>query len=114
MPMMKKFLVVCSIQNQDIEEGRIIIESMFRHAMGGHIIPGFGSQESLQYMCNSTGIGTPTHYLCFSSHTDYYLNKWRGLEHEFRIRDKCPSYLCHKIESEENYLSTMNLKKIEE
>ena len=110
---MEKFLVVCSVQNQDVEEARIIIESMFRHATKGMIVPGFRSQESLQYMCNSTGIGSPTHYLCFNRRTDYYINKWRGLEHEFSIREKCPSYLFHKIESEENYLSTMNLKKIE-
>ena len=45
---------------------------------------------------------------------EFYINKWRGLEYEFRIRDKCPSYFCDKVESEEKYLSTMNLKKIEQ
>jgi hypothetical protein len=113
MPMMEKFLVVCSVRVQDIQEARITIESMCRHTMRGHIISGFGVEDSLQYLCNSTGAGDPTHCLCFSSHTDFYINKWRGLEYEYRIRDKCPSYFCDKVESEESYLSAMNLKKIE-
>lgn len=112
--MVDKHLVVCSVGAEDIDKARETIDAMCRDAMMGHIIPGFGVDDSLQYMCNLTGMGDPTHYLCFSKHTEFYINKWRGLEYEFRIRDKCSSYFCDKVESEEKYLSTMNLKKIEQ
>ena len=112
--MVDKHLVVCSVGAEDIDKARETIDAMCRHAMMGHIIPGFGIDDSLQYMCNSDGVGDPIFYLCFSKHTEFYINKWRGLEYEFRIRDKCPSYFCDKVESEEKYLSTMNLKKIEQ
>lgn len=112
--MVNKHLVVCSVGAEDIDKARETIDAMCRHAMRGHIVAGFAVDDSLQYMCNSSGVGDPTHYLCFLKGTEFYINKWRGLEHEFRIREKCPSYFCDKVESEEKYLSTMNLKKIEQ
>ena len=71
--MAEKHLVVCSVGAEDIDKARETIDAMCRHAMMGHIIPGFGIDDSLQYMCNSHGIGDPIYYLCFIRHTEFYI-----------------------------------------
>ena len=109
--MADKHLVAVSVAAEDVDIAKKIIEDMCREQLG-ELIPGFSRDESLASKCSPDGAGEPTYHICFGEHTDFYINRWRELGYKFRIKDNCPSYFFDKIESEEEYLSTMNLKKI--
>lgn len=111
---MQKFMVLSSIESEDVEPARIIISNMFSEIFHGQVVLGGFPDDIFRDAYNSSGEGSATHYLCFSSHTQYYIDKWLKMIEKYNITSKCPSYTFHKVDTKEDTLLRMNLKKIEQ